>query len=144
MEAPQPDRRGSARDNDLSGRQGSPPCVPDTGVRIEGVGVQPLPDGRRLDVAVDLTPFRPFGSEKNSSGVPPGPRLELAVESPTGRQVCSVSLVECRTRAVDLVMHLRGHPEPGEYRLHVGLFWKEALLHHEQRAFSLPSATTQA
>jgi hypothetical protein len=40
-------------------------------------------------------------------------------------------------------MHLREKSEPGEYRLHVGLFWNETLLHHEQRTFSFSSAMTQ-
>jgi hypothetical protein len=143
MKPPQLDPGGSALDNEPPGRKDSPPCMPETGIRIKGIGVQPFPDGRRLDVAVDLTPFLPSRPEQDRLGVAAGPRLELAVESPTGSHVCSVTLVECRKRAVDLVMHLRGHPEPGEYRLHVGLFWNEALLHHEQRTFSLPAAMTQ-
>ncbi len=95
--------------------------------------MQALPGGRRVDVAVDLSPCRDGGPEWV-------PRLELALESPAGRHVGSAALVECRECAVDLLMHLHGDPEPGEYTLHVGLFWGELLLQHERRTFCLPVA----
>jgi hypothetical protein len=93
-----------------------------------------------VDVAVDLSALAPVGRWGGGAGPSACPRLELAVESPTGRHVGSASVIECSKSALDLVIHLRGDPEPGEHTLHVGLFWGETMLQHERRTFSLPLA----
>ena len=107
---------------------GRPP-VPVSEIRIESVGVNPL-DGRRVDVAVDVTPC--------SQPVD----MDLVIVGPDDDECCSIRLLQNREWMLDKIMHLRKDPGPGEYTLHVGVFYENELVTRAERqfAFSLPEA----
>jgi hypothetical protein len=101
--------------------------VPASEIRIESVGVNPL-DQRRVDVAVDLTPFL-------------GPvQIEMVIVGPEDVELCSVTLVHNRDWALDKILHLRGDAMPGEHILHVGVFDESELVAHAARRFVFPAA----
>jgi hypothetical protein len=101
--------------------------VPVAEIRIESVGVNPL-DGRRVDVAVDLTPC--------SQPVD----VELVIVGPRDEELCSIRLVQNREWTLDKIMHLRQEPEVGEYTLHVGVFSGKQLVTRAERRFTFPLA----
>jgi hypothetical protein len=102
-----------------------PAPAPAAGVRIEGIGVNPL-DRRRVDVAVDLAPCRQPVT------------VEMAIVGPEGEEESSITVVENRERALDRIMHLRREASPGEYTLHVGVFFEGQLVHRMARRFAFP------
>jgi hypothetical protein len=102
--------------------------VPASEIEIESVGVNPL-DRRRVDVAVDLTPFR-------------GPvRVEMVIVGPEDEELCSVTLVHNHDCELDRILHLRRDAEPGDHVLHVGIFDDSDLVAHAARRFCFPAAT---
>lgn len=101
--------------------------VPATEIEIESIGIRPL-DGRRVDVAVDLTPFL-------------GPvRVELAIVGAGDEELCTTTLVHNRDWELDKVLHLRRDAGPGQCTLHVGVFLESELVAHAARRFVLPQA----
>lgn len=105
--------------------------VPATEIEIEGVGLNPL-DLRRVDLAVDLTPFRdPV-------------RVELVIVAPDGEELCSTTLVHNRDWTLDKILHLRRDAGPGEHILHVGVFYEDELVAHAARRFLFPPAPAAA
>jgi hypothetical protein len=87
--------------------------------------VNPL-DGRRVDVAVDLTPCtQPVD-------------IELVIVGPEDTELCSAKMVMSREWMLDRIMHLRQDPAPGEYILHVGIFHEGELVARALRRFSYP------
>lgn len=100
--------------------------VPAQEIEIESVGANAL-DRRRVDVAVDLTPFL-------------GPvRVEMVILGPGDEELCSVTLVHNRDWILDKVLHLREDAEPGEHILHVGIFDDSDLVAHAARCFVFPA-----
>jgi len=105
--------------------------VPASDIEIEGVGLNPL-DRRRVDVAVDLTPFRdPV-------------RVELVVVAPDDEELCSTTLVQNRDWTLDKILHLRRDAGPGEHILHVGIFYEDELVAHAARRFVFPPSAGPA
>jgi hypothetical protein len=99
-------------------------------IEIESVGVNPL-DRRRVDVAVDLTPFlEPV-------------RVELAIVGPDDEELCSTALVHNRDWTLDKILHLRRDAGPGEHILHVGVFDDADLVAHAARRFVFPPAAAE-
>ena len=99
-------------------------------IEIESVGVNPL-DRRRVDVAVDLTPFlEPV-------------RVELAIVGPDDEELCSSALVHNRDWTLDKILHLRRDAGPGEHILHVGVFDDADLVAHAARRFVFPAAAAE-
>ena len=92
-------------------------------MRVLSVGVNPL-DMRRVDVAVDLTPC-------NESV-----KVEMVIVGPDDDELCSLLLVENRTWMIDKIMHLRKDAQPGEYVLHVGVFYEGELVTRAARRFA--------
>ena len=83
-------------------------------VRFAGLAVKPYPDGRRMKLHFDLSPFL----ER--------PSVDVAVTNPAGGEVASLHLIEAMDTAFDFTVHLRG-PEPrGEHRLRLVLFYPES------------------
>lgn len=99
--------------------------LPAPQVRIEGVGVNPL-DQRRVDVAVDLSPCQqPV-------------EVEVVIVGPNDEELSSILLVQNRECMLDRIMHLRQDAEPGEYTLHVGVFYQRELVARASRRFAFP------
>jgi hypothetical protein len=90
---------------------------------VESVGVNPL-DRRRVDVAVDLTPFlQPV-------------TVEMVIVGPEDEELSCITLVHNRDWTLDKIMHLRQDAQPGEHILHVGVFYQDALVARAARRFS--------
>ncbi|HSJ54596.1 MAG TPA: hypothetical protein VLC52_12730 [Anaerolineae bacterium] len=101
--------------------------VPASEIQIESVGVNPI-DRRRIDVAVDLTPFRePV-------------KVELVIVGPDDEELCSTVLLQNREWQLDRVLHLRRDAQPGEHILHVGVFEDDDLIVRAARSFAFPPA----
>jgi hypothetical protein len=96
---------------------------PASEVEIESVGVNPL-DLRRVDVAVDLTPF--LGTID----------VEMVIVGPGDDELCSINLVQNRDPMLDKIMHLRQDAEPGEHILHIGAFVDGNLVARAARRFA--------
>ena len=94
-------------------------------MRVLSVGVNPL-DMRRVDVAVDLTPC-------NESV-----KVEMVIVGPDDDELSSLLLVESRAWMIDKIMHLRKDAQPGEYVLHVGVFYENELVTRAARRFAFP------
>lgn len=101
--------------------------VPPTQIHIESVGVRAV-DLRRVDVAVDLTPCVQ------------AVRVEMAIVSPDDDEMASVTLLHNRDWELDKMMHLRQDAGPGEYTLHIGVFFDGELVNHVARQFAFPQA----
>jgi hypothetical protein len=98
-------------------------------LQIESVGVNFL-DQRRIDVAIDLTPC--------TEAV----EVELVILGPQDDELSSVLLVQNRTWMLDKIMHLRQDAVPGEYVLHVGVFYENGLVTRTARRFAfVPQAS---
>ena len=101
--------------------------VPASRIEIESVGVNAL-DQRRVDVAVDLTPFRdPV-------------KVELVIVGPDDEELCSTVLLDNREWQLDRVLHLRRDAQLGEHILHVGVFYDDEIVVHAARSFVFPPA----
>lgn len=92
-------------------------------MRVLSIGVNPL-DMRRVDVAVDLTPC--------TEAV----KVEMVIVGPDDDELCSLLLVENRAWMIDKIMHLRKDAQPGEYVLHVGVFYDDELVTRAARRFA--------
>lgn len=102
--------------------------LPPNEVRIRNLSAEPRPDGRRVRVYLELTPFL-----KRPSG-------ELSVSDPAGEEAASASIVESMTPKMEFTLHLRGEPQPGKYRLHAAIFY---LAESDQGSAEAPPDVTQ-
>jgi len=78
-------------------------ALPPEKVRFLDVKVEPWPDGRRVKVLMQLTPFlKP-------------PNLEIRVENGQDEPVARVDIIETNTSKLVFTIHLRGQ-ETGPFR----------------------------
>ncbi len=82
-------------------------------VRFDDVHVEVLPDGRRVRIYVDMTPFKQR------------PNIDVAITSPDGEEAASVNIVETMNAKMVFTMHLRGQVEAGTYALEAILFYDD-------------------
>lgn len=87
--------------------------VPPEEVRIRALEDAPRPDGIRIDVHLELTPFQLR------------PNLELTLTDASGRQVSTFSVVEAIDPKMDFTMHLRVPEASGRYSLSVQVFYSD-------------------
>ncbi len=85
-----------------------PPRPPDE-VQVRAVRVEPLPDGRRIRVYVDLTPFQKR------------PHVEIEVYNQAGQVVAWLSVVEPITPQLEFTLHLRDPNLDQTFRLVVSV-----------------------
>ena len=89
--------------------------LPPQEVRIRDFGVEPYPDGKRLRLTLELTPFlKP-------------PSSEIFVTDSQGNQVAAANIIEIIDPKIALTMHLRRSNPQGEFVAHVLLFYTESL-----------------
>lgn len=94
--------------------------------RIETVAVYPYPDLTRVWVRMQLSYFKRL------------PNLELYLYDPDGHLISDMLMVEHRNFYVDVTMHLRATPRPGErYRLEALLIRDEEVLDRKVHEFDL-------
>ncbi len=84
-------------------------------IKIERLAVSPYPDGWRVRINVDVTPFQ----ER--------PNLELTIRAADGRTIAQLSIIETMHRTMEFTVHLRGVSNPaGDYICHADLYYDEA------------------
>lgn len=111
---------------------------PRTNIKIERLEARPYPDGWRIKLMIDVTPFQ----ER--------PSLELRVRTAAGREVAELSVIETMHRSMEFTVHVRGVPSPlGDYVLEADLYYEERTAPQDQQAtpFSIetpPAATNPA
>jgi hypothetical protein len=80
--------------------------------RITALGAEPYPDGARLHINIEITPFQQR------------PHLDVILFNGDGDEVASTSIVEPMTWRIEFTMHLRGkHKNP--YKVEARLFYPE-------------------
>jgi hypothetical protein len=82
-------------------------------VQIRTLEIEPYPDGRRLRVHMELTPF-----------LEP-PDLTLRVQDQRGEAVADLSIISAQQSTMSLTVHLRG-PEPkGSYTMEAVILYDD-------------------
>jgi hypothetical protein len=79
--------------------------MPPSQVRILDLHAEPWPDGRRVRVHLELTPFE----QK--------PNIDLQILTVDGQTAASAAIVECMTFKLVITMHLRSVDPAGNYSL---------------------------
>ena len=64
--------------------------------KITVLNVEPYPDGRRLHVNIEMTPFQQR------------PHLDILITNADGTEIASANVVEPMTFKIEFTMHLRG------------------------------------
>jgi hypothetical protein len=88
------------------------PLPPDE-VRIRRFEVNPWPDGRRVRVYLELTPF-----QKRPNG-------EIRIINVAGDELASVSIIETMDPKMEFTLHLRGAELVGPCKLFASIFYLE-------------------
>jgi hypothetical protein len=86
------------------------PLPPDE-VRILDSRLDPYPDGRRLRLTLEFTPF-----QKKPNG-------DIVISDNDGNPVAVTSFVEAVTPTLEMTLHLRHFDPGGQYTLNVTLFY---------------------
>ncbi len=88
--------------------------LPPAQVRLLDLRAEPYPDGQRLRVTLELTPFEQR------------PLIELTLTDPAGDAAASASIVEPMAWKLELTLHNRKPtPAVGKYTLTAGLSYPE-------------------
>lgn len=85
--------------------------LPPEEVRIRELTAEPWPDGQRVRVSVELTPFqtRPNG--------------EINISNEDEEEVASVSFIETIDPKMEFTLHLRTPETPGDYSVNAIIFY---------------------
>jgi hypothetical protein len=88
-------------------------ALPPDEVRIQNITLDPYPDGSRVRVYLELTPFlmKPHG--------------EIQITDQSGRIVAETSFVEAVTPNFEMILHLRSFDPDGEYQGSITLFYPQ-------------------
>ena len=89
--------------------------LPPHEVRIRDFRVEPYPDGKRVRVYLELTPF-----QKRPSG-------ELFITDQLGNQVATANIIETIDPQMELTMHLRTADPQGPFTARVLIFYTDSL-----------------
>ena len=87
--------------------------VPPEEVRFRGLDVEPYPDGGRIRLTFEITPFQS------------GPNLEVEVYNQDAREVATLVVVGAHTNKLSLTAHLRPRDSKGEYDLRAHLSYED-------------------
>ncbi|NUM44577.1 MAG: hypothetical protein HUU38_07700 [Anaerolineales bacterium] len=87
--------------------------LPPHEVRIRTFAVQPYPDGRRLRVYLEITPFQKK------------PSAEVTLYNPLGHPAGNVSIIETIDPRLEMTLHIRGAVLPGSYTARADLFYQD-------------------
>jgi len=91
--------------------------LPRDEVRIIGLKVEAYPDGRRVRVSIELTPFL----EK--------PNGDIVITNGEGQCVAEASFIGTIVPKFDMTLHLRhNNPKMGEYTAEVTIFFTEMII----------------
>jgi len=87
--------------------------VPPEDVRFRGLEIEPYPDGGRVRLTFDITPFQT------------GPDLDVEVVDQASREVAALSVVGAHSNKFSLTAHLRPRDPEGKYGLQARLSYEE-------------------
>jgi len=87
--------------------------LPPEQVRIESLSAEPYPDGERIRVNLDITPFL----ER--------PRIEVLLTDADGEEVASASFIEPMSWKLEFTLHMRGAQKNGDFKLNALLFYPD-------------------
>ncbi len=94
--------------------------------RIEKIEVYPYPNLTKLWIKMTLSYFKRY------------PNIELYLYNPDKKLIADMLLIEHRNFYVDITMHLRQSPRPGElYRLEAFLIRDDSILDEKHHEFTL-------
>ncbi len=102
--------------------------------RIAALIVEPYPDGRRVRLALNITPF----IER--------PNLEIYARKIDGPLVAEMSIIETMTPRLEFTLHIRGLQDTsGDYLVRVELFYDERTQPQDIReiTFNIPAPNTR-
>ncbi len=85
--------------------------LPPEDVRILKLAAEPYPDGRRVHVNIDMTPYQVR------------PHLDMVLLNPHGKIVANVSIIEPMAWKQEFTIHLREPRQDGAYKLVTRLFY---------------------
>jgi hypothetical protein len=87
--------------------------LPPEEVHIRKLNAEPWPDGQRVRIYLEISPFqiRPNG--------------EISVTDSNGEEVASLSIVETIDPKMEMTIHLRGRQARGEYTVSATIFYAE-------------------
>jgi hypothetical protein len=80
---------------------------------ISSLSAQPYPDGYRLRVNIEITPFQKR------------PYIEVILTDATGAEVASTSIVEPLSWKLEFTMHIRGEELNNPYTVHARLYYPD-------------------
>ncbi len=80
--------------------------------KINSLSAQPYPDGRRLRVNIEITPFQKR------------PYIEVSLNNSNGDEVASTNIVEPMSWKLEFTMHIRGELE-NPYTLNARLYYPD-------------------
>jgi hypothetical protein len=98
--------------------------LPPADVRILAFRADPYPDGRRVRVFLEVTPFQKR------------PSVDVTVSNAAGDQVSSISIIESITRTMEFTMHLRGPQPVGQHTISSSVFYDSDLKEDEPEPLS--------
>lgn len=87
--------------------------VPPDEVELRRIELSPHPDGRRIAVRLDLTPF-----------LEP-PSIDVEVLAPSGDKAAETSIIETVDHQLEFTIHLRSPAASGEYRCKVTVGYQD-------------------
>ena len=88
--------------------------LPPEEVRIRELRAEPLPDGRRVRLFIEITPFQ----QK--------PNLEIKLFSESGSEAASLSIIEAIDYKMQFTVHLKDTSASGEYIAALEVYYFEA------------------
>ncbi len=89
--------------------------LPPEEVRILKMTVDPYPDGGRVRVSLELTPFQ----QK--------PHGDILIMDRAGNVVAGTSFIEAVTPKFEMTLHLRSFDPDGQYQANITLFYSEEI-----------------
>lgn len=88
-------------------------------VRLISILAEPYPDGQRVKLRIQVTPFQ----ER--------PNFEIRVLNPNGQEVGNLSIIESMEPTIEFTTHLRGEVFPGKYVVKARLEYPDHNLSNE-------------
>ena len=94
--------------------------LPPQDVRIRDFRVIPYPDGRRIRLLIELTPFQKY------------PSGEVTITDSLGNLSASASFIEAITPKFEMTLHLRKPDPNGNYDIALALFYPQEIEDDQQ------------
>lgn len=103
--------------------------LPPEEVHIRDFRAQPYPDGRRIRVYLELSPF-----QQRPSG-------EITITNEVGQIVATTNFIETVDPKMDMTIHLRDYKDGGEFTILAEIYYQEKL--EDNQEGTIPSFELQ-